>query len=323
MTPQVFRSIERAREHIAHCALTIGNFDGVHIGHQALLGETLRYASANGLTPAAMTFDPHPAVVVAPERVPPLICTLDQRLRFIAAAGIRNIVVLPFTADVARLSASQFVSQTLCDALTTKAVFVGENFRFGFKQGGTPHTLELLGAEFGFISRTVQPVSYRGEVISSSVIRRYLGSGNVSRAARLLGRCFSIEGSVVPGHGVGSKQTVPTLNLQPPAGQLIPRGVYISETLESATGRRWQSITNCGVRPTFGGGDELTIETFLLSPLEGDAPAHIEVRFHRFVREERQFPNLEILKSQILKDVSRAQAYWRRVSNPKQQPAAI
>ena len=323
MSARVFKSLEEARAGFAPSALAIGNFDGVHIGHQALLGETLRYAGANGLTPAAMTFDPHPAVVVAPQRVPPLICTLDQRLRFIAAVGIRNIVVLPFTPDVARLSARQFVSQTLCDALTTKAVFVGENFRFGFKQGGTPHTLKLLGEEFGFISRTVQPISYRGEVISSSVIRRYLASGNVSRAARLLGRCFSIEGSVVPGRGVGSKQTVPTLNLQPPAGQLIPRGVYITETLEPASGRRWQSITNCGVRPTFGGNDELTIETFLLSPLEGDAPAHIEVRFHRFVREERQFSNPAALKLQILKDVSRAQAYWRRAPDSKQQPASI
>jgi riboflavin kinase/FMN adenylyltransferase len=251
-----------------------------------------------------------------------LICTLEQRLRLLAAAGIRNIIVLPFTTEVARLSPRQFVSQILCDALETKAVFVGENFRFGRRQRGTSQTLKLLGAEFAFLAQTVHPVCLRGEIISSSAIRRYLSSGNVSRAGRLLGRCFSIEGPVVRGHGVGSKQTVPTVNLRPPTGQLVPRGVYITETREPSPGRRWESITNCGFRPTFG-GNELTIETFLLSPLEGDAPERIEVRFHRFVRDERQFPNPEALRGQILKDVSRAQAYWRRLSNPQRQPASI
>jgi len=311
--PHVFRSLEEARGRLRLCALTIGNFDGVHIGHQALVAATLRYAVANALTPAVLTFYPHPTVIVTPERVPQLICTLDQRLRFLQAAGATNIIVLPFTADFARLSPRQFVSQALCDALDTKAVFVGDNFRFGRRHRGTAQTLKLLGPEFGFIAQTVQPVSLRGEIISSSVIRRYLSSGNVSRAARLLGRCFSLEGPVVRGHGVGAKQTVPTVNLAPPAGQLIPRGVYITETLDPSTGRRWESITNCGFRPTFG-GDELTIETFLLSPLEGAAPSQIEVRFHRFVREEQQFPTPEALRAQILRDVSRAQAYWRRLS---------
>lgn len=322
MTARVFRSMEEARHRFGRCALTIGNFDGVHIGHQALIGETLRYATAQSLTPAVLTFDPHPTVVVAPEHVPELICTLDQRLRFLEATGVEHIVVLPFTEDVARLSPQRFVSQILCEALDTEAVFVGENFRFGRKQRGTARTLKMLGDEFGFVVRIVKPVSERQEVISSSIIRRYLSAGNVSRAARLLSRCFSMEGPIVPGHGVGSKQTVPTVNLRPPPGQIVPRGVYITETLEHSTGRRWESITNCGFRPTFG-GDELTIETFLLSPLEGGAPLEIEVRFRRFVREERQFANPEALKAQILKDASRAQAYWRRLSRLKQQPASI
>ncbi|HTU44268.1 MAG TPA: bifunctional riboflavin kinase/FAD synthetase [Bryobacteraceae bacterium] len=322
MNAQVFRSLEEARGRVGPCALTIGNFDGVHRGHQALIGETLRYAKDAALNPAVLTFNPHPTAVVAPERVPELICTLDQRINLLAAAGAQNVIVLPFTTDVARLSPRQFVSQILCDALETKAVFVGENFRFGRRQRGTSDTLKLLGAEFAFIARIVEPVCLRGEIISSSAIRRYLSSGNVSRAGRLLGRCFSIQGPIVRGHGVGSKQTVPTMNLRPPAGQLLPRGVYITETVEPSTSRRWQSITNCGFRPTFG-GDELTIETFLLRPFQGDAPSQIEVRFHRFVREERQFPNAEALRAQILRDVARAQAYWRRISNSKGQPASI
>ena len=311
MSPAIFRSVDEARSRFGPCALSIGNFDGVHIGHQALLSEMTAFASETGLAPAVLTFYPHPTVVVAPDRTPPMISTLDQRLWLLGAAGATRILVLAFTPEVARLSPEEFVREILVGALETKAVFVGQNFHFGHKQAGTPDTLRVLGAELGFMTRFIKPITWRGETVSSSAIRQYLGQGNVSRAGRLLGRCFSLEGAVVEGRGVGSKQTVPTLNLRPAAGQLVPRGVYITETHEPSSARRWGSITNCGVRPTFG-GDELTIETFLLSPLEGAAPQEIEVRFRRFVREERQFPTPEALKAQIFKDMARAQSYWRR-----------
>jgi riboflavin kinase/FMN adenylyltransferase len=325
MSAIVFRSLEEARGRFGPCAVAIGNFDGVHIGHQALLSAATQFVSQNGragtgfvsqngLRPAALTFHPHPATVVAPERVPPMICTLDQRLRFLEQAGAERILVLPFTNETALLSPREFIRQILLDVLDTQAVLVGENFHFGHKQAGTPATLQALGKEFGFVSQFARPVIYRREVVSSSLIRRYIVQGNVSRTARLLGRCFSIEGPVVSGHGIGSKQTVPTLNLRPAPGQITPRGVYVTETLDSATRRRWQSITNVGVRPTFG-GDELTVETFLLSPFEGATPEHIEVQFRRFVRSERQFPAPEALRAQIMKDVGRANAYWRRVVN--------
>jgi riboflavin kinase/FMN adenylyltransferase len=312
MSTYVFRSLEEAHGRIGPCAWTIGNFDGVHLGHQALISETRRYSAAHALRSAVMTFDPHPTLVVAPERTPQLLCTLEQRIRYIEAMGVDHILVLPFTIEVARLSAREFVEDILCKTLETRAVFVGENFRFGHKQQGTPQTLKTLSREFGFHSQTVAAVSYHCEIISSSTVRRYLLAGNVARAGRLLGRCFSIEGAVIRGHGVGGRQTVPTLNLEPAARQLIPRGVYITETLEASTSRRWNSITNCGFRPTFQ-GDQLSIETFLLTPLEGSPPSQIEVRFRRFVREERAFPNPDALKEQIFKDVSRARAYWRRV----------
>lgn len=313
MTSAVFHSLEDARRRFGPCALAIGNFDGVHIGHQALLAEMIRSVSGEGLAPAVLTFHPHPTVVVAPARIPALICSLEERIRLLQLAGAARILVLPFTEGVARLSPEQFVSGILVDALETKAVFVGENFRFGHKQAGTSETLRSLGEQFGFRSQLVKPVAYRGEIVSSSGIRAYLASGNVARAGRLLGRCFATEGPVVAGHGVGAKQTVPTLNLRPVPGQLVPRGVYITETLEPTSHRRWPSITNSGVRPTFG-GDELTIETFLLGPLEGRPPEHIQVRFRRFVRAERQFPGPEALKAQIFNDVARAQAYWRRLA---------
>lgn len=313
MSARVFRTVEEARAGFTPCAVAIGNFDGVHLGHQALLARTCARAAARDLTPSALTFDPHPATVVAPERAPELICTLEQRLALLEKAGAQQILVLPFTRDVANLSPRDFVGQVLCNALRAQAVIVGESFHFGHAQAGNAATLKALGEEFGFESQFVPPVSYRGEVVSSSLIRRYVSTGKVGRAGRLLGGCFAIQGQVISGHGVGSKQTVPTLNLPPPPGQIVPRGVYITETFEAGGGGWWPSITNCGLRPTFG-GDELTIETFLLERLVGPAPTEIEVRFRGFVRAEQQFPNADALKAQILRDVGRANRYWRRAS---------
>jgi riboflavin kinase / FMN adenylyltransferase len=310
--PKVFRSLEEAEGNFGPCALAIGNFDGVHTGHQALIRATVAYAAEHGFVPSVLTFHPHPMAVLAPDRKPERLCSLDEKLRLLFSFGIRHILVLPFTEALSQLSPREFVWKILVNTLQTKAVFVGEDFRFGHKQAGNSQTLRTLGTEFGFVSQFVEPVAVRGQVVSSSVIRQYLCAGNVSRAARLLGRCFAVAGPVVSGRGIGSKQTVPTLNLRPIPGQVLPRGVFVTETLDLDAPRRWQSITNVGVRPTFG-GEELTIETYLLSPLDGNPPQRIEVQFHHFVRQERQFANPEALKRQILNDVGRAQTYWRRL----------
>jgi riboflavin kinase/FMN adenylyltransferase len=291
-------------------ALAIGNFDGVHIGHQALISDAAQWASRHGAKPAVLTFDPHPSAVVAPDRVPLLICSLKERLRLLEAAGAAQVVVLPFTEETARLTPEQFVEEIVVKMLNSKALFVGENFRFGHKQAGTPDTLKRLGTQCGFVPYFLPPVKFRGEVVSSSLIRRYLSEGSVGRAGRLLGRCFSVGGPVVPGRGIGKKETVPTLNLRPVAGQIVPHGIYVSETLESATGRHWQSVTSVGHNPTFG-ETELTIETHLLEPLDGPSPADIEVRFRRFIRSERTFPSAEALRKEIFRDVARAKTYWR------------
>ena len=295
------------------CALAIGNFDGVHLGHRALVAATVTYAEQVGLTPAVLTFDPHPKHIVAPGRVPPMICSLPERIRLLKEMGMGEVHVEQFTSEVAALTPREFVLQILIRKLNAKAVFVGENFCFGAGKAGTPDVLRALGAEFGFLPYFLPPVRYRREVVSSSAVRRYLSEGWVSYANRLLQRCFSLSGPVVSGHGIGSKQTVPTLNLRPAANQLVPRGVYVTETFETPTGRRWQSITNAGVRPTFG-GEELTVETFLLSPFEEPTPTNIRVEFRRFIRREQQFPDPGRLKTQIMRDVARAQTYWRRIS---------
>jgi len=312
VSQKVFFSLEAARGQFGPCALSIGNFDGVHIGHQALLAFAQRYASNLRVSPAVLTFHPHPAVFVAPHRVPEMICGLEERLRRLTGAGAERILVLPFNSDVARLTAEQFVSQIISEGLRAKAVFVGENFRFGYKRSGDPQTLERLGERHGFTAHFLKPVKFRGRIVSSSLIRQDLTAGKVSSAGRMLGRCFSLEGPVVSGHGVGSKETVPTVNLRAVPGQLTPRGVYVTETFETSSGRHWPSITNVGCRPTFG-GDELTIETFFLTPFDGRTPEHIQIHFRFYLRGERKFPSPADLKVQIMKDVARAKSYWRRV----------
>lgn len=310
MTPQIFRTLSEARGRFGPCALSIGNFDGVHIGHQALVGHAVACAQREGLTPAVLTFDPHPTAVVAPERVPPLICTLDERFELLGRAGAKRIFVLNFTPELARLTPEEFVAQILVDVLDVRAVFVGDNFRFGYRQSGTPDVFRALGKSHGFSTCFLEPVRYRGEVVSSTAVRSALHENRVVPAARLLGRCYSIRGTVVSGRGIGSKQTVPTLNLKPAPELLTPHGIFVTETYEPATGRRWPSVTSCGYNPTFG-ATELTIETYLLRTLFDVSPGEIEVQFRHFLRPEETYPNAEVLKAQIMRDVSRAQAYWR------------
>lgn len=314
----VFRSLAEAAGVFGPCALTIGNFDGVHLGHRTLIRQVRQLARNNGWNSGVLTFDPHPTVIVAPERAPRAICSLQDRLRLLEEAGADRILVLPFTPEVALMEPEEFVERVIVDGLDARALLVGQNFRFARRQAGNPTVLAEAGRKYGFECHFLAPITFRGEIVSSTAIRNHLASGAVGRAGRLLGRCFSITGEVVSGHGVGSKQTVPTLNLRPGAELIPARGVYITETEDPLTSRRWPSITNIGMRPTFG-GDEVTIETYLLSELQGDAPEYISVHLHRRVRDERKFPDPQALRAQILRDVDRAKTYWRRLR--RVQPA--
>jgi riboflavin kinase/FMN adenylyltransferase len=292
--------------------VTIGNFDGFHAGHRHIVRRVVTLAHQHGFTPVAVTFDPHPTRLVAPERAPRLLTTPQQRAALMRAAGIEDVVILPFTKELSCLSPDQFVKQILVDRLNARIVLVGDNFRFGHRAEGHTDTLRELGLKYGFEVEAMGAVQRRGRIVSSSEIRRLVEGGNVALACRLLERPFALEGRVVPGHGVGSKQTVPTLNLETWSEVLPATGVYITRTADLRSQQRWRSITNVGYRPTFN-GDSLTVETFLLEPLAGDPPMEIRVEFLRRVRAERKFENPAALKAQIFKDVGRAQAYFRRV----------
>ncbi len=298
-------------------ALTIGNFDGVHIGHQHLLRNTRDFAKRMGVSATVLTFDPHPSRVVAPERTPRLLTTIDERCAWMAADGIEQVLVLPFTLEIARLTPEEFVRDILVKALRAKIVLVGENFRFGHKQSGDTTVLTALGKQVGFEVCLAESVTCRGQVVSSSAVRRFLDSGEAGMAWRFLGRPYSIAGDVVHGRGVGSKQTVPTLNLNTSAEVLPRNGVYVTRTREIGSGRRWNSISNIGVRPTFenleGTTRELSVETFLLEPLFGDTPQRIVLEFLHRVRDERKFENPDALKAQIMRDVRQANSFFRLV----------
>lgn len=322
--PRIYRSLEEVGGDFGPCAITIGNFDGVHIGHQEIFRRVAAIAREHGWKPSAMTFDPHPATVVAPERAPRLLSTPEQRCRWMAEAGIVQVVIVPFTVEFSYMTPEEFAGRVLVERLGARAVLVGENFRFGRAKGGDAARLGELGETLGFRTEIVPGIRYRGRPVSSSEIRRLLASGEISLANRMLGRPYSMEGEVVPGTGTGSKLTVPTLNLIPGNEVLPARGVYVTRTLEPATGRSWPSVTNVGVRPTFG-GDRLAVESYLLDPLEGDPPRRIGVEFLFRLRPELKFPDAASLKRQILRDAARAQAYHRRLERcrsaaPAQRP---
>jgi riboflavin kinase / FMN adenylyltransferase len=308
---RIYRSLAELPGDFGPCAITIGNFDGVHIGHQQILRRVIAVAREHGWKAAVLTFDPHPTKLVAPARAPRLLTTPEQRARLMLDQGIDEVLILPFTPEIAALTPEQFALEILSEKLGARVVLVGDNFRFGNRAAGDARTLQELGRKYGFSEEIFQAIVWRGRIISSSEIRQSIEAGHVSLACRMLGRPYALEGRVVPGAGVGSKQTVPTLNLETQAEVLPKTGVYITRTRERAGSRDWPSITNVGYRPTFN-GHGLTIETYLLAPLEGKPPKEISVEFLRWVRDERKFPSPEELKKQILRDVGRAQTYFRR-----------
>jgi len=314
----VYKSLAETPDDFGPCAVTIGNFDGVHLGHRRILHRVSALAREEGWKSAVLTFDPHPAKLVTPAGAPRLLTTLDERARMILEQGIDKILILPFTPGIAALGPEDFVREILVAKLKARAVLVGANFHFGKRAAGDAGTLEQLGERYRFETDIIVPVVWRKRVISSSEIRRAIEAGDVSTACRMLGRPYALRGAVVSGEGRGSKQTVPTLNLDTNAEMLPKNGVYVTRTRErdpqckpeDQSAREWPSITNVGYRPTFD-GHARTIETYLLSPLDA-APKEIEVEFLHRLREERKFENAEALKTQILRDVNRAQTYFRR-----------
>jgi riboflavin kinase/FMN adenylyltransferase len=302
--------------------VAIGNFDGIHLGHQRVLGFTLTMAKDTGAVATALTFEPPPLKILRPETAPPRISTNQQRMEWFAALGMEAAVVLPFTKELAELTPEEFVEELLVQQLSVKSVVVGDNFHFGHRQSGDVKFLRELGMRFGFAVVVHTPVVIDGEIVSSTLIRKEIAEGDVTRAARLLGRPFVLTGEVVAGSGTGRKFTFPTLNLRPEQELLPARGVYITRTMLEGEPSSHRSVTNIGVRPTFNGSG-LTVETHLLDYSGNFSPKWIEIRFWKRLRDEKKFSGADQLREQIGKDIATANTFFARLRRLRSKTAQV
>lgn len=279
---------------------TCGNFDGIHRGHASIMERVRARAAALSGLATVITFHPHPMRVLAPERAPRLMLTEEQKLALLESLGIDAVVVVPFDRELAAMPAEAFATEILHDACGVREVHIGPDFRFGRGRIGDVAMLERLGAKLGFTAHAVLAVHDGDDRISASRVRRELEQGQVGEAARLLGRPFTLVGTIVHGEGRGRQVLLPTANLAPENEFIPERGVYI--TRMSWPGRTLHGLTNVGLRPTFG-GRRVTIETFL-SGFAGDLyGARVELAFLDRVRAELKFDTPADLMQQIWKDI--------------------
>ncbi len=290
--------------------LSVGNFDGVHRAHQHVLGQNVGRARELGATSMVVTFDPHPVRILRPDKPKKLLTPLAIKLRLFEQVGIGAVLVLPFTRDLSLMTPREFAAQILVQRLHVQEIHEGSNFHFGHHAEGNVHKLAELGQEMGFQVHIYPQLYYRGEHVSSTRIRQLIGEGKVERARTLLARPFSILSTPERGRGVGHRYTVPTINLAKYEEQVPLAGVYITWTRVAA--ECFESVTNVGVRPTFG-TESFAIETHLLNfhPLELSPDTEVEISFLKRLRAEVKFPSVEALREQIGKDIQRAQRYFR------------
>ena len=289
--------------------LSVGNFDGLHLGHQKILRQVIACAQERKAIAGVITFDPHPLKVLRPGNAPSLVETIGQRIERFAAIGLDAALVLRFDRALAELTPEEFVRGVLVEELKTAEVLVGQNFRFGHRQQGHVDTLRDLGLRFGFSVQIVEPVIIDDEFVSSTGVRSAIAEGRVAHAAHLLGRPFALTGEIIRGAGRGSTVLFPTLNLAP-AQELLPKvGVYATESW--VEGRWYRSATNVGFRPTFD-GTLLGIESHLFDFSREVTKGPMELRFCERLRDERKFSGPAELRTQIAADLRDVREYFRR-----------
>jgi riboflavin kinase/FMN adenylyltransferase len=323
---QVFRNPAEFPHDYGNTVVTIGNFDGVHLGHRFLLRRVVERARALGSRAVAVTFDPHPTQFLRPDAAPLLITpSLDERLSLLATTGVDATLVLPFTSDLSQQSAAAFAADVLVGQLHVVEVHEGSNFRFGYRAEAGVAELHELGRELGFGVNVYEPLHVRGIDVSSSRIRKLVATGDVRRARWLLGRPISILSTPAPGRGIGTRLVVPTINLASYGGLVPATGVYVTRMqvggvagaepgLNSANPMCFDAVTNVGTRPTFADA-AFAIETHLLDydprsgsiELTGTTP--LRLTFLARLRDERAWPSPEALREQIGRDVRRARRY--------------
>jgi riboflavin kinase/FMN adenylyltransferase len=306
---QIFRKLEEIPADFGPTLVSVGNFDGVHRAHQAVLHDIATRAQEKKLKSVAVTFEPHPSRILHPDSSVRLLTPTPEKLRLLKTTGIDAVLVLPFGRDLSLLTPREFAEEILKKKLKACEIDEGYNFHFGHKAAGDVNTLADFGQEMGFTVKVFPQMTLRGESVSSSQIRKLLNAGRVSRARHLLGRPFAILSTAGRGRGYGSKYTVPTINLSR-YEELVPQdGVYVTRTRVKED--CFDSVTNVGHRPTFG-SDSFAIESHLLNfyPIALSADTEVEVFFLQRVRDEIKFPSVDALREQIARDVKKAKHYF-------------
>jgi len=295
----VFRSVAEIPANFGPTVAAIGNFDGVHLGHQQILSAVAAEAHSLGAQAVAITFSPHPDQFLRPAQAPRLLTPLDERLRLLALTGIDTVVVLPFDESIATLPAREFVRTILVDALGLRGLHEGGNFRFGRNAEAGVAELMELAADFGFGVHIHPPVAVHHLEVSSSAIRECIAAGDMTRARWMLGRAFGVRSTQARGRGIGTRLLV-----------LPAFGVYVTRL--TVAGRSFQAVTNVGNRPTFGEAS-FAVESHILNfePIDLDEQMPIQLEFLLRLRGEVEWPSPEALKTQIFKDVAKAKRYFR------------
>lgn len=305
---RVFRGYSRSVP--APVVLAIGNFDGVHLGHAALIRRLAALAAEHRLAPMVLTFEPHPREFFAPDSAPARLSTVREKLELLADCGATQAMVCPFNARFAALSADEFVEQVLVQGCRVKHLIVGDDFRFGRGRSGDYAFLQQAASRFGFTVEAMGSVTLDGERVSSSGVRRALAVGDMEHAARLLGRPYIIDGQVSHGQKLGRQLGFATANLRIKHNPLPMTGVFAVE-VSGLGDKPLLGVANLGVRPTVGGSRPL-LEVHLFDFNRDIYGAHISVRFVHKLRDEQRFPNFDALKAQIAADAAAAREFFHR-----------
>jgi riboflavin kinase / FMN adenylyltransferase len=293
--------------------VTFGVFDGLHLAHQTIMNQVIERAKATGFAATVVTFDPHPRAVLHPASAPPLLHTFEQKMEGMNRLGIEQVVVLNFTQELARESAEDFLLQTIFGRLDAREVYLGNGFAFGHKRAGNFNLLKAVADQLNRVAVEVPELVLRGHRVSSTAIRNLLNSGRINLARRMLGRPYGVESRVIEGHKIGKEKLhYATANLKPHNRVLPANGVYITLTLVEGEWRR--SLTNIGIRPTFGGDKEVTVETHLMNFDREIYGEKIRVRFLHRLRGEMKFASVDALRAQIDKDYNRAVRYFEKAA---------
>jgi len=301
---RVFRGLDEVRLRRRVC-LAMGVFDGVHLGHQAIISRAVEMASPHRGTPAVLTFDPHPDTIISRQGAPPLLTTTEEKLALIRSLGVRMLMVARFDRELAETPAIDFARDILAERLRAGCLIVGEGWRFGASGEGTTGLLHEMAPELDFHVSVVPPVMADGEVVSSTLIRQLISDGDVDRARDFLGRWYELRGPVIAGRRLGRELGFPTANLDLPPGKLVPPdGIY---ACWAGLRRLRPAVTSIGVRPTFESAGERKIEVHLLErPSQNLLGRTLRVQFVQRLREERRFESRDALVEQMRDDCAEA-----------------